>query len=62
VTNAMFMVLVDLKDEKFGREETTGIAHLIAGISMANKDDETRIERGGAVFNDLYEYLRKRRR
>ena len=53
---------IDLKDDKFGREETTGIAHLIAGIAMANKDDETRIQRGGAVFNDLYEYLRKRRR
>ena len=40
----------------------TDIAHLIAGISMANKDDEARIARGGAVFNDLYEYLRKKRR
>ena len=53
---------IDLKDGKFGREETTGIAHLIAGISMGNKDDERRIERGSAVFNDLYEYLRKKRR
>lgn len=53
---------IDLKDEKFGREETAGIAHLIAGIALANKDDETRIARGGAVFNDLYEYLRKKRR
>jgi hypothetical protein len=26
---------IDLKDGKFGREEATGIAHLIAGIAMA---------------------------
>jgi hypothetical protein len=30
---------IDLKDGKFGREETTGIAHLIAGLTMTNKSD-----------------------
>jgi hypothetical protein len=52
---------IDLKDGKFGREETSGIAHLIAGLTMANKSDEQRISRGAAIFDDLYEYFRKKR-
>ena len=44
---------IDLKDEKFGREETSGIAHLVAGLSITHKGDEQRIERGAAVFDDL---------
>jgi hypothetical protein len=52
---------IDLKDAKFGREETSGIAHLIAGLTMANKDDEQRISRGAAMLDDLYEYFRKKR-
>jgi hypothetical protein len=52
---------IDLKDSKFGREETSGIAHLVAGLTMTNEADEQRIERGAAVFDDLYEYFRKRR-
>jgi hypothetical protein len=53
---------IDLKDSKFSREETSGIANLITGLSMGEKTDEQRIERGAAVFDDLYEYFRKRRR
>ena len=52
---------VDLKDSKFGRQETPGIERLIAGIAMAHKDDETRLARGEAVFNDLYKYFRRKR-
>jgi len=52
---------IDLKDDKFARDEAPGIARLIAGIAMANKDDEERIRRGFAVFDDLYEYYRKKR-
>jgi hypothetical protein len=51
----------DLKDSKFGREETVGIDRLIAGIAMAHKDDENRLDRASAVFDDLYEYFRKKR-
>ena len=51
---------IDLKDSKFGRQETTGIERLIAGICMAQKDDETRLVRGEAVFNDLYEYFKRK--
>jgi hypothetical protein len=52
---------IDLKDGKFGREETRGIAHLIAGLTLANKGDEQRLARGAAVLDDLYEYFRKER-
>jgi hypothetical protein len=52
---------IDLKDSKFGRQETLGIERLIAGICMAHKDDEARLARGEAVFNDLYEYSKRKR-
>jgi hypothetical protein len=52
---------IDLKDSKFGRQETPGIERLIAGIAMAHKDDETRLARGEAVFDDLYEYFKRKR-
>jgi hypothetical protein len=52
---------IDLKDAKFARQETAGMDHLIAGIAMAHKDDAARLERSSAVFDDLYEYLKKKR-
>ncbi len=53
---------IDLKDGKFAREEATGIAHLIAGIAIAHADDEERIAQGAPVFDNLYQYFRKKRR
>jgi hypothetical protein len=53
---------IDLKDGKFGRTEVAGIRTLMEGIGAATKDDAQRIARGTEVFNDLYEYFRKRRR
>src|SRR5215213_11391193 len=52
---------IDLKDAKFGREEASGIARVMEGIAAANKDDVRRLERGGAVLDDLYEFFRARR-
>lgn len=52
---------IDLKDSKFARQETAGIDHLIAGIAMGHKDDTARLERASAVFDDLYEYLKRKR-
>jgi hypothetical protein len=52
---------IDLKDEKFGREETPGIERLIAGIALTHRDDEARLSRAGAMLDDLYEYFRKKR-
>jgi hypothetical protein len=51
---------IDLKDGKFGRPETAGIDHLVAGIGLAHKDDEARLERGAAVFTDLYAYFQRK--
>ena len=53
---------IDLKDNKFGRTEVAGIRTLIEGISVATNEDSERIARGSEVFNDLYEYFRKKRR
>jgi hypothetical protein len=52
---------IDLKDGKFAREEATGIAHLIAGVAMANKDDEQRVAQGASIFDNLYQYFRNKR-
>lgn len=52
---------IDLKDSKFRRQETPGIEQVIAGIAIAHKDDETRLARGSAVFDDLYEYSKRKR-
>jgi hypothetical protein len=52
---------IDLKDGKYGREEATGIAHLVAGIAMANQGDDQRISQGGPVFDNLYQYFRTKR-
>jgi Uncharacterized conserved protein len=45
---------IDLKDGKFGRPETAGIALLLEGVARAERDDERRLARGGAIFEDLY--------
>lgn len=52
---------IDLKDGKHGREEATGIAHLVAGIATASPDDEQRIAQGGPIFDNLYNYFRTKR-
>ena len=50
---------VDLKDKKFGRDETPGFERLIAGIVKRNARDEARIERGRELLNDLYESVQQ---
>jgi hypothetical protein len=45
---------VDVKDAKYGREEAAGIGQVVAGIAAAHADDEARLERGAALFEDLY--------
>ena len=53
---------IDVKDGKFGRPEVAGIEPLIAGIAVAHRADEQRLARGGAVFDALYEYFRRKHR
>jgi hypothetical protein len=52
---------IDLKDEKFGREETAGVRALINGICTDTHDDEERIARGSAIFDNLYSSFRKKK-
>jgi hypothetical protein len=49
---------IDLKDNKYGRQETAGIAHLISGIAARIDGDPERIERGSQLFDDLYQSFR----
>jgi hypothetical protein len=46
---------IDLKDGKFGRQEASGIAPLLEGLSATTRTDEQRVARGAALFDDLYE-------
>ncbi len=50
---------LDFKDSKFKRPETAGIGGLINGLASAHKSDDVRLERGRAIFDDLYEYFRR---
>jgi hypothetical protein len=52
---------VDLKEAKFGREETKGFEHLIAGLAWTNADDDARLQRGMVVFEALYGYFIRRK-
>jgi hypothetical protein len=45
---------VDVKDAKYGREEASGVGQVVAGIAAAHPTDEARLERGSALFEDLY--------
>ena len=50
---------IDLKDDKFGRDETPGIAAVIQGVALATPDDEERLARGALVFDGLYGQLQR---
>jgi hypothetical protein len=52
---------IDLKDNKFGRDESVGVRTLIDGIALTTADDLERIARGTEVFNSLYEAFGKKR-
>ena len=45
---------IDLKDDKYGREETAGVRSLVNGIAASSADDEQRLLRGSALLDDLY--------
>jgi len=51
---------IDLKDARFDRPDTAGVAALIAGIAMAHRDDAARIERAAQAFDDLYVYYARK--
>ena len=51
---------IDLKDGKFGRPETRGIERILSGIFHACSRDEDRLDRGFALFDELYESFRRK--
>ena len=52
---------IDLKDDKHGRPEKTGIEYVINGIAMSHSEDEFRLARASAVLDDLYEFFKRKR-
>lgn len=46
---------LDLKDRKYGREEAAGIQQLLSGIVANQAQDDERLERSAALFDDLYQ-------
>jgi hypothetical protein len=50
---------IDLKDNQYQREETIGVARLVNGLCSQIADDELRIERGGYIFESLYQSFKK---
>jgi len=46
---------IDIKDGKYSCPETTGVRQMLAGMLMATPDDESRLDRGFAMFDDLYQ-------
>lgn len=52
---------IDLKDDKFRRPETTGIASLIHGLCLRHRTDEARIEHGSEIFEQLLVFFSRQK-
>ncbi len=50
---------IDLKDSKYQRAETAGIASLIEGIVLRHTDDGRRLDEGATIFDALYTRLQR---
>ena len=53
---------IDLKVTTYGRPETVGVDHLVAGVAWLHAEDEARLTHGAAVFDALHAYLTRKRR
>jgi hypothetical protein len=51
---------IDIKDGKFGRPDAPGVLQIVTGLALAHPDDLVRLDRGFALFDDLYESFRPR--
>jgi|SRR5579871_1228852 len=49
---------IDLKDDKFERPETSGIAAMISGIVALHSADERRVEEGARLWESIYMALK----
>jgi hypothetical protein len=52
---------IDIKDDRYERPETAGVASLVAGIALTSADDDERLARASAAFDQLYEVFLRRR-
>lgn len=50
---------IDIKDGKYERPETPGLAALIEGLTLTEHDDQLRLEQGGRIFDHFYDYFRR---
>ena len=52
---------IDLRDEKYGRDETAGVRSAITGLCVVHREDSARIAAGTALFESLYAFFSLRR-
>jgi hypothetical protein len=53
---------IDLRDARFGREETGGFTALVTGICLQHRDDDARLQAGSVVLDALYRAFGQRGR
>lgn len=52
---------IDVKDGKFNRPEAAGLAAQLAGLALLHREDEARLSRGAALFDELLTYFARKR-
>jgi hypothetical protein len=52
---------IDIKDERYRRPETAGVASLVAGIALTSANDDERLARASAALDQLYEVFARKR-
>ncbi|MCA1664737.1 MAG: chromate resistance protein [Myxococcales bacterium] len=52
---------IDIKDDRYQRRETAGVASLVAGIALTSANDDERLARASAAFDQLYEVFARKR-
>ena len=48
---------IDLKEDRFGRAETAGVASMVHGITATIEQDHERLRRGGEMLDGLYAHF-----
>jgi hypothetical protein len=51
---------IDLKDAKFGRSDAEGVARVVAALALSARDDDERLARGSALFEDLHKLFARK--
>lgn len=52
---------IDIKDGKFARPETPGLAAQLDGLTLVHAEDEARIEKGSETFEQLLAHFAKKK-